>query len=212
MFKPKLYKIVHGLVVIQLPTYIEYPMRLTHHMHSLTYRQIHTTANYYQFSFYPTSIVLWNKLPEDVAQLSDLDSFKQKVNKITHSFPCQKYCFYHDFKFLITVTLSHFFSFTSQPALEQWAASGPLYFPLAETVSGPPTVLQSGNLAAHCNTKYYRPTAGRYCLLRCQMPARELIDIIYFQIEYIFHSRPFIRNWVGPYYKGLTCAMVCVCT
>ena len=69
------YKIVYGLVAIQLPSSIEHPMKITRHMHSLSYRQIHTAANYYQFSFFPMSIVLWNRLPEDVVKLSDLDSF-----------------------------------------------------------------------------------------------------------------------------------------
>ena len=81
------YKIVYGLVAIQLPSYLEHPMKITHHMHSLSYRQIHTAANYYQFSFFFVSIVLWNRLPEDVVLLSDLDSFKRAVSKITHSFP-----------------------------------------------------------------------------------------------------------------------------
>ena len=70
------YKIVYGLVAIQLPSYFERPLRITRHMHSLSYRQIHTAANYYQVSFFPMSIVLWNRLPEDVVLLSDLDSFK----------------------------------------------------------------------------------------------------------------------------------------
>ena len=59
-------KIVYGLVVIQSPSYFEPPMRITRHMHSLSYRQIHTVSNYYQFSFFP---VLWNRLPEDVVRL-----------------------------------------------------------------------------------------------------------------------------------------------
>ena len=81
------YKIVYGLVAIQLPSYFEHPMKITRYMHSLSYRQIHTAANYCQYSFFPMSIVLWNRLPEDVVLLSDLDSFKHAVSKITHSFP-----------------------------------------------------------------------------------------------------------------------------
>ena len=74
------YKIVYGLVAIQLPSYLEHPTKITHHMHSLSYRQIHTAANYYRFSFFLMSIVLWNRLPEDVILLSDLDSFKQAAS------------------------------------------------------------------------------------------------------------------------------------
>ena len=39
------------------------------------------------------SIVLWNRLPEDVVLLSDLDSFKQAVSKITLLPINQKYIF-----------------------------------------------------------------------------------------------------------------------
>ena len=59
-----LYKIIHGYVAIELPTYFERPMRYTRHMHPLVYRQIHTAVSncYYQHSFYPASIVLWDRL------------------------------------------------------------------------------------------------------------------------------------------------------
>ena len=81
------YIIVYGLMAIPLPSYFEHPKRITRHMHFLSYRQIHTAANYYKFSFFPMSIVLWNSLSEFVVILSDLDSFKQAVSKINHSFP-----------------------------------------------------------------------------------------------------------------------------
>ena len=49
-----LYKIIHGLVAIPIPSYFEQPMRSTRHTrHPLALRQIHTIANYYKFSFFP---------------------------------------------------------------------------------------------------------------------------------------------------------------
>ena len=78
------YKIVYGYVAIDLPTYFERPLRYTRHMHPLSFRQIHTTARYYQHSFYPASIVLWNRLPSEVVLLEDLDSFRKGVCKINH--------------------------------------------------------------------------------------------------------------------------------
>ena len=89
------YKIVYGLVAIQLPSYFERPLRITCHMYSLSYGQIHTAANFYQVSFFPMSIVLWNRLPEDV--VLRVDSFKQTISSLL---PInQKYCFYPVFKF-----------------------------------------------------------------------------------------------------------------
>ena len=47
------YKIVYSLVAIPLPSYFVHPEVYTHHMHSLSYRQIHTSVCYYQYSFSP---------------------------------------------------------------------------------------------------------------------------------------------------------------
>ena len=47
------YKIVYGLVAIPLPSYFEHPEVYTRHMHSLSYRQIHTSVCYYKYSFFP---------------------------------------------------------------------------------------------------------------------------------------------------------------
>ena len=78
------YKIVYGLITIPLPSYFVHPELYTHHTHSLSYRQIHTSTRYYQYSFFPMTVVLWNKLPADLVLVSDLDSFKAGVSKINH--------------------------------------------------------------------------------------------------------------------------------
>ena len=79
------YKIFYGLVAIPLPSYFEHPEVYTRHMHSLSYRQIHTSVCYYKYSFFTVSIVLWNKLPADLFLVPDLDSFKTGVSKINHT-------------------------------------------------------------------------------------------------------------------------------
>ena len=90
------HRIIYDYVAIQIPTYFEKPQRFTRHMHPLSYRHIHTLAVYYQQSFYTaTIIVLWNKLPSEIVLLDDLDSFKERVSKITHQSP---YFFKHCFK------------------------------------------------------------------------------------------------------------------
>ena len=48
------YKIIYGLVAIDLPPYVEHPARTSRkNSHPLVYRQIHTGADYYKYSFYP---------------------------------------------------------------------------------------------------------------------------------------------------------------
>ena len=81
------YKIVYTLVAIPLPSYFENPEVYTRHMHSLSYRQIHTSVCYYKYSFFPISIVLWNKLPADLVLVPVIDSFKTGVSEINHTHP-----------------------------------------------------------------------------------------------------------------------------
>ena len=54
------YKIVYGLVAVPLPVYIQPPNRLSQHCHSMTFTQIHTSKDFYKYSFYPLAIVQWN--------------------------------------------------------------------------------------------------------------------------------------------------------
>ena len=78
------YKIIHGLVALPTPIYLQHPTRLTRHMHPLSYLQIHTSVNYYKYSFFPATIILWNRLPTNIVMLTDLDQFKQAVCSYTY--------------------------------------------------------------------------------------------------------------------------------
>ena len=79
------YKIVYGLVAVPLPEYVQRTHRISRYCHSMTFRQIQTSQNYYKYSFFPLAIVQWNALPEAVVSLQDLDSFKVAVSKLQHS-------------------------------------------------------------------------------------------------------------------------------
>ena len=81
------YKIVYGLVAVPLPEYVQPTHRVSRYCHSMTFRQIHTSTNYYKYSFFPLAIEQWNALPESVACSHDLDSFKVAVSKLQHSRP-----------------------------------------------------------------------------------------------------------------------------
>ena len=78
---------VYGLVAIPVPSYFECPEVYTLHTHPLAYRQIHTSVCYYQYSFFPITVVLWNRLPADLVLNPDLDSFQAGVRKISHAHP-----------------------------------------------------------------------------------------------------------------------------
>ena len=83
------YKIVYNLVAVPLPQYINHPVRMTRHMHPLHFVQIPATASYYKYSFFPLSIVRWNRLPHHIPVLSDLDSFtcRSAVRTVSHLMP-----------------------------------------------------------------------------------------------------------------------------
>lgn len=81
------YKVVHGLVAVPLPPYVVHPLRIPRQSHPFAYRQIHTVADYYKYSFFPLAIVQWNRLPASMAMLPDLDSFRLAVSRLTYSMP-----------------------------------------------------------------------------------------------------------------------------
>ena len=54
------FKIVHGLVAVPLPDYIQHSNRISRYCHSMTFRQVSTSTDYYKYSFFPLLIVQWN--------------------------------------------------------------------------------------------------------------------------------------------------------
>ena len=81
------YKIVYGLVAVPLPDHVQYSHRISRYCHSMTFRQVYTSRDYYKYSFYPLAIVQWNALPESVVCLQSLDAFKAAICKLQHSRP-----------------------------------------------------------------------------------------------------------------------------
>ena len=84
------YKIIYGLglVVIDMPPYVVHPLRTPRNSHTLGFRQIQSTVDYYKYSFYPLSIVQWNRLPAHIALLPTFDSFKRAVCTVTQCHKC----------------------------------------------------------------------------------------------------------------------------
>ena len=68
------------------PSYFERPKKITRQSlnNPFSFRQVYASADYYRFSVFPMTVVLWNRLPVDIVLLSDLDSFKREVCKIKH--------------------------------------------------------------------------------------------------------------------------------
>ena len=81
-----LYKIVHGIIAIPLPPYFKQPTRMIRHSHRLALRQIHTPANFYNYSFFLLAVVQLNRLPTDIL-LSTLTQFIAPVRFLDHQMP-----------------------------------------------------------------------------------------------------------------------------
>ena len=81
------YKIIYGLVAIDMPPYVVHPLRTPRNSHTLCFRQIQSTVDYYKYSFYPLSIVQWNRLPAHIALLPTFDAFKRAVCTVSHPMP-----------------------------------------------------------------------------------------------------------------------------
>ena len=82
------YKIIYGLVAIDLPPYVEHPTRISQKiLQPFVYHQIHTRVDYYKYSFYPLAIMQWNRLPSRIALLPTFESFKRAVCTVSHPMP-----------------------------------------------------------------------------------------------------------------------------
>ena len=88
------YKIIYGLVAINMPSYIVHQLRIFRNSHPLGFRQIQATVDYYKYLFYPLSIVQRNRLPAHIALLPTSELFKRAVCTISQTMPYMSvYCF-----------------------------------------------------------------------------------------------------------------------
>ena len=48
------YKVVYGLVAVPLPDYVQLNLRISRYAHSLTFRKLQTSRDYYKYSCFYT--------------------------------------------------------------------------------------------------------------------------------------------------------------
>ncbi len=78
------YKIVHGLVAVDIKDQLMPALRLTRHSHPMAFIIPSESAQYIQKSFLPRTIAQWNMLPPHIAMASTLDDFKSSVATVLH--------------------------------------------------------------------------------------------------------------------------------
>ena len=76
------YKIQYGLVAVSMPPYFERPTRITGYMHSLSFRQVHVSADYYS-----VDCCFVEQVPRRFIRLRSFDSFKREVSTINYPGP-----------------------------------------------------------------------------------------------------------------------------
>jgi hypothetical protein len=74
-----MYKMVHGLVAINIGLYVTPVLRHTRHTHPYSFIQIQPRLEAYRMSFFPRTIVEWNQLPSEVVTAPTIDAFKSHL-------------------------------------------------------------------------------------------------------------------------------------
>ena len=81
------YKIVNGLVAIPVQNYLVPVIQNDSNFHKTkAFFPHHTETEYYKYSFFPCTIVLWNHLPENIVSSPNLDTYKSQVQALAHTF------------------------------------------------------------------------------------------------------------------------------
>jgi hypothetical protein len=76
------YRITHNLVAIPAATFFLPVSRISRHTNPYTFRQIQCNRDFYKYSYFPRTIVQWNRLPLPVLSAPSLDSFKAQLQGV----------------------------------------------------------------------------------------------------------------------------------
>ena len=74
-----MYKIVHSQVQVESGNYL-IPIVSNTRGHDQRFLQPHSRIDAYLYSFYPSTIKLWNELPSSAVESTTINSFKQSIN------------------------------------------------------------------------------------------------------------------------------------
>ena len=80
-----LFQIIHGLVQIPPTSYLQPSLNTTSRKnHNYMYQRCSTRTNYFKYSFFPYTTVVWNNLPYQLVNSPSVLSFKAHVSKLQH--------------------------------------------------------------------------------------------------------------------------------
>ena len=78
-----MYRIINGLIAIHpQPPYL-FPTSNSNRGHQYRFHQQHCRVQAYQYSFFPSSVCMWNSLPSSVVSAPSLEIFKNRLEPLT---------------------------------------------------------------------------------------------------------------------------------
>ena len=77
------YKSIKNLVAVNHLLYLTPHHSITRQQHDQGFQHISTAQNYHQYSFYPRTVPLWNKLPASIVEVKDITTFKKRLANYT---------------------------------------------------------------------------------------------------------------------------------
>ena len=80
-----IFSLVHGLLQIPHTQYLQ-PAHTTttRKNHNLTYQQFQARTDYFKYSFFPSTIIIWNNLPSQLVHSTSINSFRAQVSQLEH--------------------------------------------------------------------------------------------------------------------------------
>ena len=88
------YKSQHALVALPLPSVVQLPIR-PHPRYPHAFHVPYCSTDAYTFSFFPRTVVQWNKLPASIAMAPSLDQFKGGLAQLYVFFITSSLCTVH---------------------------------------------------------------------------------------------------------------------
>ena len=77
------FKIHHGITDVTFPPHVHLAAERTRRSHPSVYFELPSSTEYYKYSYFPSTIRVWNILPPGVVKAESLDQFKSGLSKLS---------------------------------------------------------------------------------------------------------------------------------
>ena len=77
-----MYKITYGLVAVPLENYLALATRQSRHYNSMAYKIFSPRHDYYKHSFFPRTVIEWNRLPDTTVKASTNKTDRYNLTEI----------------------------------------------------------------------------------------------------------------------------------